>query len=127
MTNLTTRTILLSEADNDIPEAIEDLRGRAVVDSEGDEFGDIVDVVLDRSERQARCLVVKTRDMPGFGEETYLVPMDAVEHADGAVVRVRETGRRIADGPSYDQSDDRDEHLAEVYGYYGAPPFWFDG
>jgi sporulation protein YlmC with PRC-barrel domain len=114
----------LTESDRPLL-AGEDLRGLSVVDVDGQDVGDVVDLVLDEEERHVRCLVVKTAEFPGFGEDTFLVPMEAVESSDNAVVRLSTTRERVASGPPYRPERGLDEeHVSSVYVYYEFTPFW---
>lgn len=109
----------LTESERDLDPAL-DLRGRAVVDVDGKDVGDVVDVLLDDDGGGPRLLAVSTPEFPGSGEVTYLVPIDAVFSTNEALIRMRTTSEAVAGGPRFDPDDGLSEqHLAAVYGHYG--------
>jgi sporulation protein YlmC with PRC-barrel domain len=55
-----------------------DVRGRAVVDHNGEEIGKVDDLLIDDRERRVRFLRVGHGGFLGIGASHFLVPVDAV-------------------------------------------------
>lgn len=106
----------------------EDIRGHSVVDSSGEDIGDVKDLLIDEDEAKVRFLQVGSGGFLGLGEETFLIPVDAITHIDNNTVRVNLTRDRVSQGPTYDPTMVRDEeYWNTAYGHYGFLPFWAPG
>lgn len=71
------------------------MRGRQVVDRNGDEVGKVEGLIIDEQERRVRFLEVGSGGFLGLGEPVY----------NPNVVPQR-------------------DYFEDVYQYYGYPPFW---
>ena len=56
----------------------DDLRGKGVLDTEGQRMGRVEDLYIDRQEREVRFLEVSTGGFLGIGQKRFLVPVEAV-------------------------------------------------
>ncbi len=56
----------------------DDLRGKGVLDTEGQRMGTVEDLYIDRREREVRFLEVGAGGILGIGEKRFLVPVEAV-------------------------------------------------
>lgn len=123
-----TRVSLVKLVDTDLtvknPE--EDIRGRDVVDSGGEQIGTINALMIDETEGKVRFMVIESGGFLGLGADHSLIPIDAITDIDDDTVRVDQTREKIAGGPTYDPSltEVSDDYLAGAYGYYGYSPFW---
>ncbi|MBB5786347.1 PRC-barrel domain-containing protein [Jiangella mangrovi] len=119
---------LVHLADSDLTVKIEDdVRGRPVVDRNGDEVGTVDDLVIDPQELKVRFLQVGSGGFLGLGEKKQLIPVDAVVKVDEQVHIAQERGH-VAGAPAYDPGlVPQGEYFEELYGYYGYPPFWAAG
>jgi sporulation protein YlmC with PRC-barrel domain len=124
------RMFALGDSDFTVADPAEDVRGRTVRDVDGDEIGKVDDLIVDDQEERVRFLRVATGGFLGIGEDTFLVPVDAIDSIDGDHVHIRESGEKVAGGPRYDPDiapDESDFDFGGVYGYYGYSPFWGAG
>lgn len=130
MTSQTTTVGLMALSDSDLKldEAAQDIRGRMLADAQGQEIGEIKDLLVDAQERQVRFMVVGMGGFFGLGEKNVMVPIDAITAIDDDTVKVKEDGESVAGGPDYnpDLLLDRDYHR-DVYDWYGYPAFWTPG
>ena len=103
-----------------------DLRGREVVDRDGDTVGTVADMLIDPGLRVARLLVLESSGgLLGMGKKQYLVPLEAVQD-DGSQVRMDWSKDEITGQPEYRAADGEEEELqyAQVYAAYGIQPYW---
>jgi sporulation protein YlmC with PRC-barrel domain len=117
---------LVRMADSDLTPAssADDVRGKAVVDRNGDEIGEVDDLVIDEEERRVRLLQVGSGGFLGLGKQKVLIPVDAVSSVDDAV-HIDKDREHVAGGPGYDPDlvIQRDV-VAGLYDYYGMIPYW---
>ncbi|SDT60732.1 PRC-barrel domain-containing protein [Jiangella sp. DSM 45060] len=107
--------------------ADDDVRGREVVDRNGDEVGTVDDLVIDPEEKKVRFLQVGSGGFLGLGERKQLIPVDAIVRIDEKVHIAQDRGH-VAGAPAYDPDlVPAREYYEELYGYYGYPPFWAAG
>lgn len=122
--------VRLSDTDLVLAGDAEDVRGRDVVDRNGEEVGEVDDLVIDPDERQVRFLQVGAGGFLGIGEDKRLVPVDAVTRIDDDKVHLDKDRTHVADGPGYDPDLVREQpktYYEDLYGYYGYAPFWTPG
>ncbi|MGW5053866.1 PRC-barrel domain-containing protein [Actinokineospora sp. NPDC004072] len=106
----------------------DDVRGRTVVDRNGDELGDVDGLVIDHDERRVRFLEVASGGFLGIGKQKVLVPVDAVTAVGESEIRIDQDRERVAGAPVYDPDLTVDQRYADdLYGYYGYVPFWGAG
>ncbi|MFC8102786.1 PRC-barrel domain-containing protein [Streptomyces sp. M92] len=118
----------LSDSEQTVETPAEDVRGRKVADTEGNEIGKIEDLLVDAPQRKVRFLLVAHGGFLGFGETKSFVPVDAVTHITEDQVFIDQSRERVAEAPVYDpELTDESEYYTNVYGFYGYPPFWGPG
>ena len=103
-----------------------DLRGRDVVDRNGETVGTVADMLIDPGLRVARLLVLESGGgLLGMGKKPYLVPLEAI-HDDGNQVRMDWSKDEVTDQPPYHAADGEEEELqyVQVYAAYGIRPYW---
>ncbi len=128
--NTTKRATLVKLGDSDmtVADPAEDVRGRTLLDREGDEIGKIEALLVDEQERKVRFLEVGSGGFLGLGGETRLVPVDAVTRVGEAAVQVDQTRDHVHGAPAYDPDlVDEDAYYGAIYDYYGYPPYWAGG
>lgn len=123
----TARLFRLSESDYTVADSADDVRGRKVVDRNGDETGKVDDLLIDESENKVRFLRVETGGVLGIGAKSFLLPVDAITSIDDAHVHVDATREKMSGSPDYDPDIAHDDYLTDVYGYYGFPAYWAAG
>lgn len=120
----------LEDTDLDVAVGDVDVRGRRVIDSSGEEVGEIDGLLVDADERRVRFLRVGSGGFLGIGEKKVLIPVDAVVEVNTDTVVIDKEREQVAKGPSYDPELEelRGTHFYEnLYGYYGYAPFWSPG
>ncbi len=127
-TDSTGNLFRLSETAQTVADPGSDVRGRAVVDSKGDDIGKVDDLLVDDQESKVRFLRVGEGGFLGLGKQHYLVPVDAVVSIDPDRVHISRDRVRLADAPPYDpELADDPAYYAGVYGWWGYTPYWGAG
>ena len=107
----------------------DDLRGKGVLDAEGQRIGRVEDLYVDRQEREVRFLEVGAGGFLRIGQKRFLVPVEAVmKVAEGwATIEPDRTQRlagptpfdtKVAPPPADERRSDGDASLP-----YGARPY----
>ncbi|GAA0463481.1 hypothetical protein Ade02nite_30230 [Paractinoplanes deccanensis] len=118
----------LSESGQTIADPAQDVRGRDVVDSDGESVGTVADLLVDPDQGTVRFLRVEHGGLLGFGASSSFVPVEAVTRVTDEQVVVGSGRDRIAGAPRYDPDlADQHDYYEQVYGHYGYPPFWAPG
>ncbi len=126
-TTSTARLQKLSDTDLTVAGHSEDVRGRKVLDSAGEEIGTIDDLLIDDRELKVRFLQVASGGFLGLGESKFLIPVDAVRRVGDDAVHISQTRERVAGAPRYDPDLAAEHDLADTYDYYGYMPYWGAG
>lgn len=106
----------------------DDVRGRTVVDCDGEEIGKVDALYVDESERKVRFLQLKSGGFLGIGARKLLIPVDAVVKVEAERVQIATKGERVAGAPEYDPDLVKEsEYYARIYEYYGYHPYWTAG
>jgi len=117
----------LSDTDMTLSSAAEDIRGRKVVDTNGEDVGDVDDLMIDDTEKKVRFLRVVSGGFLGMGAQKFLIPVDAIKQIQDNKVIVNHDREKIASSPAYDPDVVDEQYYDKVYGYYGYSPFWGSG
>lgn len=126
-THPTETLVKLSDANLTVADQSEDIRGRKVLDKNGDEIGKVDDLMIDSQEHKVRLLQVESGGFLGLGETKVLIPVDAITKIDDHV-HINHTRDHVARAPRYDPDLVKDErYLGGIYGHYGYGPFWGAG
>jgi sporulation protein YlmC with PRC-barrel domain len=124
------RAILVRLADSGrtLADPGEDVRGRKVRDTAGDELGTVEDMLVDAEQGKVRFLRVEHGGILGFGATPSFVPVETVAGVSADEVVVDQSRERVAGAPRYDPDlVDQQQFYESLYGYYGYPPFWSTG
>jgi sporulation protein YlmC with PRC-barrel domain len=117
----------LSDTGLILDDSRQDVRGRRVIDRDGEEIGHVSDLFVDADERKVRLLEVRAGGMLGLGDRHFLIPIDAISSVSEHASHLNATHTHVAGSPVYDP------HLVELptrqywepfYGYYGLSPYW---
>ena len=120
--------VKLGDTDLTVANEAEDIRGRTVVDRNGEELGHVDALLIDDRESKVRFLRIASGGILGIGETTFLLPVDAVTQITADRVVVDQTRERVAKAPTYDPELTYDrEYYGGLYGYYGYGPYWAPG
>ncbi|MFD0428108.1 PRC-barrel domain-containing protein [Streptomyces zhihengii] len=113
----------LTDCDQTVADADEDVRGRKVTDAEGNDLGRVGDLIVDADERKVRFLLVEHGGFLGLGEKKSFVPVDAVVRITDTQVHIAPSHEQVAEAPAYDPDlVDANEYYAGVYRHYGYAP-----
>lgn len=103
----------------------EDIRGRRVLDSDGNQVGTIADLLIDDEHRTVRLLRIKHGGFLGIGADEIFVPVEAIIQVDADEVRIDQNHEKLTGAPVYDPELGEDPaYFSELYGYYGIAPYW---
>ena len=93
---------LISLGDSDFVPANpeDDLRGKGVLDTEGQRMGRVEDLYIDRREREVRFLEVGAGGFLGIGQKRFLVPVEAVTKVAEGWVTIEPGRTEKVDGPA---------------------------
>lgn len=117
--------VRLGDTDFTLASRSEDIRGREVLDKDGNEIGTIDALMVDEVEREVRFLHVSAGGFLGIGDATFLIPVDAITQVHDDHVHVDQTRDRIVEGPRYDPAlAEHPDYWENSYQYYGIAPFW---
>lgn len=121
--------VKLGDTDQTVASEAEDVRGRAVKDSDGNGIGKVDELLVDDVERKVRFLVLEDGGFLGIGQTKSFIPVDAITKITPDEVRIARPGKHVAGAPRYDPELVKDEHeyYGNLYGYYGFAPFWTTG
>jgi sporulation protein YlmC with PRC-barrel domain len=128
-----TATLLrLSNTELTVANPAEDIRDRKVVDRDGEEIGEVDDLLIDAPEKRVRFLEVASGGFLGLGKTKFLIPVEAITRISDDTVYINQTRQHIAGAPPYDpdliHKDAGEEgYYGDVYRHYGYPPYWGPG
>ncbi len=122
-----TKLISLSDTNMSLANSADDIRGRRVFDSSGEEVGEIDDLLIDDREKRVRFMRIASGGFLGIGSQKTLIPIDAITRIDDKVVHINLMRDRVAGAPAYDPQLVTEDYYANIYGYYGLAPFWGPG
>jgi sporulation protein YlmC with PRC-barrel domain len=105
----------------------EDVRGRPVLDRDGEEVGTVSDLIVDDREARVRFLEVASGGVLGIGETKVLIPVDVIARITDEAVRIDDTREHVGGSPRYDPTLAGRPYWENVYGYYGYGPYWAPG
>jgi sporulation protein YlmC with PRC-barrel domain len=122
----------LSDSNLTVANPDEDIRGRSVVDRDGEEVGDVDDLIIDGQEAKVRFMRVASGGFLGLGQTKFMIPIDAVTRIADDTVHIDQVREHIAGAPRYDpdlvnDTTWTDPYWATTYGYYGYAPYWTPG
>jgi sporulation protein YlmC with PRC-barrel domain len=116
--------VKLSDTNLTLANRAEDIRGRDVLDTAGEEIGKVDDLLIDEQEKKVRFLQVSSGGFLGLGATKFLIPVDAIMRMTEDAVYISQARERLAGAPRYDPSLVDERYLSDVYGYYGYSPYW---
>lgn len=129
MTTTTASLVRLGkEKDLALAHSDEDIRGRKVLDKEGSEIAEVVDLLLDERDKKVRFLMVGSggHGPAKIGKKKSLIPVDAITAVDKKTVTVNQSADHIIGAPEYDPEivAVTQDYWDSVYGWYGYYPYW---
>lgn len=117
--------VRLSDTTLTVADPDADVRGRTVVDADGEEIGHVDDLFIDEEEKKVRFLRVASGGVLGIGAQHFLVPVEAVARVEDDNVHISRNRDRLRDVPTYDpELSDNADYYASLYGWWGYAPYW---
>lgn len=102
----------------------QDVRGRRVLDQDGHDIGRVDDLLVDIEHEKVRLLRVAHGGLFGVGATPLFIPVEAVQRVTDDEVGIDRSRVQVAEAPHYDpELVDKDRYFAELYDYYGYPPY----
>ena len=99
----------------------EDIRGRRVLDENGNDIGDVNDLIVDGRQRRVRFLQVTSGGFLGIGATMMLVPVGAITNIRHDAVEISRQGGRGLGGVRYEPTlTERRGYTGEYEGSYGG-------
>jgi sporulation protein YlmC with PRC-barrel domain len=120
----------LSDSGLELADPRQDIRGRKILDPNGEEIGHVSSLFIDAGEKKVRMVEIRAGGFLGIGDRHTLLPVDAITSVTPHEVHVTETRSRIAGAPAYDPAlveTPTSSAWEPFYGYYGLSPYWGDG
>ncbi|MCX2924445.1 PRC-barrel domain-containing protein [Streptomyces sp. NEAU-W12] len=118
----------LSDSDQTVAAPDEDVRGRKMADTQGNELGKVDDLLIDGTEQKVRFLLVEHGGFLGIGQKKSFIPVDAVTRVTDDYVYIDQSQEQVSGAPPYDPDlVDETAFYGSVYDYYGYAPFWGPG
>lgn len=112
--------VKLSEVGETIADTDIDIRGRHVRDRDGEDLGKVKDLLIDETERRVRFLEVASGGFLGIGQDTTLIPVEAITAITKDEVRIGQDRAHVAGGPAYDpEVVPEPDAYAQYLNYYG--------
>jgi sporulation protein YlmC with PRC-barrel domain len=128
----TAALVRLSDTELTVADPAADIRGRNVVDRDGEDLGTVYDLLIDEQDKRVRFLEIASGGFLGFGQTKFLLPVEAITRMNSDTVFVSQTRQRIAAAPRYDpdlmhREVGENSYYGDVYQHYGYPPYWGPG
>jgi sporulation protein YlmC with PRC-barrel domain len=115
----------LSDTNQTVASADEDVRGRTVKDKDGHDVGKVDDLLIDDRDHKVRFLQVESGGFLGLGETKSFIPIDAITRITDHDVFINQSREHVAGAPRYDPDLVADQtYYGSLYGYYGYSPYW---
>lgn len=115
----------LTETDRTVAEGEADVRGRLVVDRDGEEIGRVDDLLIDDEAQRVLFLRVAEGGFLGFGAVHYLVPVEAIVAVHPDRVQIDQQRSGMGDVPVYDpELAPLPTYYGNLYGWWGVAPYW---
>lgn len=125
MNGESTTMMQLGDTDQMLADPAQDIRGRKVLDRDGNELGKVDDLLIDTDHKRVRMLRVEHGGLFGVGATALYIPVEAVERVTDDDVGIDRSRVQVAEAPQYDPAlVDRDKYFADLYSYYGYAPYW---
>jgi sporulation protein YlmC with PRC-barrel domain len=103
--------------------------GETVINAQGEDLGEIADIVLDAESGQIRYVVLSFGGFLGMGDKLFAIPWNSFKYVPGEKLYVLDMDReRLENAPGFDPAhwpDMEDPNWGqEVHEFYGHRPFW---
>jgi len=118
----------LGDSDLKLADKSEDIRGKDVIDRNGDKIGTVDALFIDTRDRKVRFIQVASGGFLGIDQKHVLIPVDAITNVGQKAVHINQTGAQVAGAPVYNPDVvPKQSYWNNLYGYYGYAPYWAPG
>ncbi len=110
-------------------QAAEDLEGMKIKSAQGEELGEIEQLLVDTQEGRIGYVIVSSGEILGMAGEKYIVPFSALTlDQQQKAFTLQMDAEKMKQAPKGDiqQAIDREKGL-EIHQFYGASPYWEEG
>jgi sporulation protein YlmC with PRC-barrel domain len=118
------KLVTLDELGKSVAGSDDDIRGRKVIDRDGNELGKIEALLVDQKDLKVRFLQLESGGFLGFGERKSLIPVDLIVSIEEHKVHIDQTGATVAAAPAYDPAFVDPRFYQDIYGHFGIPAYW---
>ncbi len=105
--------------------------GSKVVNSEGEQLGNIKDLMLDLDDAQIAYAVLSFGGFMGLGDKLFAIPLEALTFRTNDHTVILDVDKEVLkNAPGFDKDHWPDEAqyeagwLLDLYEYYGYSPYW---
>jgi sporulation protein YlmC with PRC-barrel domain len=121
------KLIKLSASGEHVAGPDNDITGRTVRNTDGEEIGTVEDILIDPEADTARMLIVASGGFLGIGRDETFIPVELVTQVRDEVL-VDLTREKLRRAPGYTPTLVPDRvYYDELYGYYEITPYWAPG
>lgn len=115
----------LIDTDETVAQRVSDIRGRRVLDKDGQALGKSDALLLDEEDQKIRFIEVASGGFLGLGQAKSIFPVDAITEITDQDVHINQTAGHVGGAPAYDPAlVDQLPFWEDTYGYYGILPYW---
>ena len=108
--------------------------GNKVVNREGDQLGNIKDLMIDLDDAQIAYAVLSFGGLLGLGDKLFAIPLDALTFGTEDHTVILDMDKEVLkNAPGFDKDHWPDDAqfeagwLLDIYEYYGYSPYWIPG
>jgi sporulation protein YlmC with PRC-barrel domain len=107
------------------------ITGDKVRNADGEELGNIEEIVIDLDRGRVAYAVLATGGFLGMGGKFFAIPWDRLSvDLDNKEVVLNVDAETLKNAPGFDKDNwpDTTDHawVADIYRYYGSSPYWDD-
>jgi sporulation protein YlmC with PRC-barrel domain len=104
--------------------------GNRVVNTEGEQLGNIKDLMIDPEDAQIAYAVLSFGGFLGLGDKLFAIPLEALTFSEDHTVILNVDREVLKNAPGFDKDRWPDSAqyeagwLLDIYEYYGYSPYW---
>lgn len=107
----------------------EEIIGQKVVNLDGEDIGEIQEVMIDALASRVTYAIVSFGGFLGIGDKLFAVPWVSLNHEEKkGVFKMKVNKELLENAPGFDRNHWPDmsdpTRISEIYKYYGSEPYW---